>query len=171
MNYAFQVVDCRICEGTGKYQYWHPCPNQDKAMRGKHCPHCGSTTKYGHRHIIDDYISDCKSCRGTGKVQEDICSRVPKELLNTIPIKVYRDGHETTWNEAYLGYNLVLSVVDYGRSSKMTDEEFIKDAREHMSYVQYTNIGVEIDQDSIELCDHLGIFVGTLGYNVKKVMT
>ena len=169
MIYKFTHKNCWNCKGSGKFNYWSPCPNHGKSMR-KGCPVCGSRRKADHKHFPDPELSMCKICEGTGKLMETACSYVPKSILRAIPLKVYRDGHATTWNEAYLGYGFAVSVLNYSDGKNLTDQQVIEMAREHLTSTQYCNIGTEVE-GGIELCDHLGIFTGTLGFNVRKVMS
>jgi len=169
MIIKFKEKDCWNCGGTGKYNYWSPCPNYGKSMR-KGCPVCKATRKAEHKYSQDYELTPCKMCKGTGKLMETACSYVPGAVLAAIPVAVYRDYHETTWNEAYLGAGFAVSVLNYSDGKNLTDDQVIKMARNHLTHVQYCNIGTEVE-GGIELCDHLGIFTGTLGFNVRKVMS
>ena len=61
-----ETKDCVYCSGAGKREEWISCPNHGRAMRGKACQFCKSTTKHNHQPINTGKIISCKTCNGTG---------------------------------------------------------------------------------------------------------
>jgi len=131
-------------------------------MRGKKCPHCGSTTKHNHKYLDKGEIQDCCMCRGKGKKQEDSCSSMPQKLFESLDFMVVRTNLQQTFNEAYLGIGCVFSCTDYGRHKNMTDEELINSVKSN-TFNQATK--VVDDNDNVM---PILIITSDNGYSVKK---
>jgi hypothetical protein len=89
---------------------------------------------------------------------------MPDEMYLALPFKVYRHNRNLTYGEELLGWNCVYSCTDYGRSFSASDDSVIADVRSHRS----TQL-CKVASKSLELCDHVGIFVAANGYSVRPV--
>jgi hypothetical protein len=159
---------CNMCQ-DGTRQEFLRCPNYGKAQKGKPCLHCGSKTKDGHKYIETGKTLPCGYCNGTMIVEEGICDFAPEFFFDHLPIKVYRQDREGSWNETYLGHGCVFSCVDYGTAFKENDDtRIIAKVREHVNKGEQA-IKFIRGSDDYTIADHIGIFVHRHGYSVRSV--
>lgn len=159
---VYEEKNCLRCYGKRVVEDWVYCPNHGKAMRGKPCTYCGSTTKHDHRMVENGHCT-CPSCKGTGLVMEDRYSSIPDDIWKSLSFTVVVGNRGLNFNESYLGMGLVYSSADYGQHWNLTDEQLIEKVREH-DYVQACKIATEDDR----VCP-MYIIRYNNGYTVKGV--
>ena len=143
-------VTCPVCKGTG---------NGKRGGRGQ-CKGC-----YGRKSVYSKTENvTCSLCKGSARIPETSCDTMPDAMYLALPFKVYRHKRELTYAESLLAWNCVYSCSDYGRSYGASDESVLADVRSH-GHVQLCKVA----NKSLELCDHVGIFVAANGYSVRAV--
>jgi len=124
----FGYKKCTKCKGTG--------------MRGSgRCRECNardgyfSATNPRKAGYVPDYsvveeIQPCDACHGKLVVLENRTDNLSLDIIRAIPMRVERmPNREITFNESYLGFGTVYSVVDYGRHKDLSDEEIIAEVK------------------------------------------
>lgn len=166
---------CHNCNGTGKAQetvhiICAKCGGTGNGPRGgkNGCKSCYGS---GKKWTKTDTIVDCDRCKGAGKYPATHTSSLPEGMYRGLPMKVYRQNRDITFNESLLGIGCVHSTVDYGNAwDNLSDEELVEKERESTHWVQACKISRKTDADGVfELCDHVGIFVNRGGYSVRPV--
>lgn len=143
-------VTCPVCNGTG---------NGKRGGRGG-CRQCnGMKSVYSRTENVT-----CSLCKGSARIPETSCDTMPDAMYLALPFKVYRHKRELTYAESLLAWNCVYSCSDYGRSYGASDESVLADVRSH-GHVQLCKVA----NKSLELCDHVGIFIAANGYSVRAV--
>ncbi len=141
----FEVVTCWECNGNLKVKRYKTCPNYNKPTYHKKCEYCGSTNKHDHK-TIGSYEIECPTCKGTGKYLENKFDFVPQNIIDSLKItEIEKINRNSNFNESYLGFNQISGCTDYGRSHKLSNDEFLIEAKKTMSIVQALKI---IDKDN-----------------------
>jgi RecJ-like exonuclease len=163
---VLEIKACSACDGKGEREEYMTCPNWNKAMRGKACSFCGSTTKHNHSGKHTGKMIPCQRCNGTGKEMEDLYNYAPEAIWQGLTFKVYRQDRQNTWNESFMGFGCVYSSEDYGQAAGMTDDEVIANVKASRSHQ-----AVKFAKEDNTLADHIGIFVTRNGYSVRAVFS
>ena len=164
LQYDFKT--CSSCQGSSQIKDLRRCPMYGKAVNrqpNRVCPNCNAKNKHGHAYLDTGNMKDCHC--DDGRLKEDRYSSVPKSIVDSLEIRVYRSDRPTTWNEQYLGLGCVFSTNDYGAYKSISDAELIDQVRASGSYIQATKL---VDNED-KFCHHLGIFTSQQGYSVKAV--
>jgi RecJ-like exonuclease len=161
-----EVKACSYCDGKGQREEYQTCPNWHKAMRGKACSFCGSTTKHGHSGKHTGKMLTCDRCSGTGKEMEDLYGYAPESIWQEMTFIVYRQDRENTWNESFLGAGCVYSSEDYGQAAKSDNAAIIEKVKASGNHQ-----AVKFAKEDNTLADHIGIFVTRNGYSVRAVFS
>lgn len=164
---VYGLEDCVMCDENGKVFGRMTCPKCKGTHRTK-----GGFGKGECRNCLDGKINDfdpahkifCSVCNGSHKVQANSCSYVPDEVVEAIPMRVFRSDRAQTLAEYLFGVGL-FSCTDYGRHAQMSDEDLVADVRRSATCVQ----GTKIAKDDGTLCDYIGIFCNHSGYTVQGV--
>jgi RecJ-like exonuclease len=164
---VLETRPCSRCDGKGEVEQYQTCPNWHKAMRGKACPFCGSTTKQGHSGKHTGIMTICSNCDGKKNVPENLYDYAPESIWQGLAFKVYRQARQNTWNESYLGAGCIYSSEDYGQAAKMDDATIISKVKASGNH-QAVKFAKEEDNT---LADHIGIFVTLNGYSVRAVFS
>jgi hypothetical protein len=162
---VFERTKCSGCSGTGTIQPRKRCPKYGHRMRGKPCPHCGSTRKDNHGYIEDGPRITCTKCDGSLLEDEDRFSYLPwATVIAAVPVVVQRSNRRASFNEEYIGYGIIQGCVDYGKSAKMTDEELIASVKDtdRTSSTQ----GAHISDKSGRVCDRIVVACHDNGYSL-----
>ena len=162
-----ETKDCVYCNGAGKREEWISCPNHGRAMRGKACQFCKSTTKHNHQPINTGKIISCKTCNGTGRVEENLCDYADA-IYQTMEFRVYRQNREGSWNELHFGAGCVYSCCDYGAAwnHPENDKALIDKVRDSTGHQ-----ACKFCREDGSLAGHIGIFITRDGYSVRAVYT
>jgi len=126
---------CVACKGRGK------TPKNGRNYRCKPCNGSGST--YLETPVL---VGKCHRCNGTSRVPADrfdSVNAVDREILFTLFNfdKPYA-AKTSSFNEQYLGMNVVTGVTDYGRYISMTPAEFKDEVKKNFStgFMQYVSL-------------------------------
>lgn len=166
---VYEPRACYSCEGKGSRDYYVLCPRRGQANNkepGRVCSACGAKNKHDHRTVGTEH-RQCESCQGEGWPMETAYDTVPKEILQELPVKIYRSNRHQTWIEANLGGGLV-SITDYGDHKKLTDEQLIAKVREDFRGTQAIS-GIVSRADHGRMCVHIGVLTSDNGYTVIGV--
>ncbi len=160
----FEPRACLACHGQTTVPGRQACPscggsgNGPRGGKGK-CKAC-----YGFGQEPDfAHPVPCVPCEGAGRVMETEGDTLPREIWETLPLRVYRVEREQTWNEAYLGMGCIYSVTDYGSAwSADDDNRLLAMVRETAHLPQVCQVYAEGRP-----CQHVAIVVTRDGYAVK----
>jgi hypothetical protein len=168
---TMETKECLYCHGKGQREEWVSCPNYGKAMRGKACPHCGSTTKHNHRPINTGNIIECDHCKGVGRVDETLYDYADN-LYSAMEFRVYRQNRAGSWNEMHFGAGCVYSCTDYGAAwnHPENDAGLIAKVKGNTGQ-QAVKFCKENEDGTGTPANHIGIFVTRDGYSVRAVYT
>lgn len=156
---------------------WNCCKGEISSR--KPCPKCNGTKKRGrgtcrnctgsHLKPIDegtiidwDNPQTCPKCNGNYQNQENetITDYLSVEELKKLPVKVFYQDRDITWNEANLGLGCIYSCEDYGRAWKERDKTFsLLGSHQASKFVKNDN--------DLRICDFVGFFVNRGGYSVR----
>lgn len=165
---------CANCWGKGTmptYGKCKPCKGTGKGPRGGRngCHSCsGSRRSYDY-----DDMKTCETCKGNpepangGGIPEGWTDYLPDGVLQSLPFKLYRDYCQP-FTESIIGIGTLWAVGDYGALASRTDDDKIIEDVRNSSCGRGIQACALVDNDG-ELCDHVGIFVGSNGYSVKAV--
>lgn len=160
-----------MCDGTGKVSEHRKCVNYGKVMRGAKCE-CGATNKHSHSYIDTGNIIDCNHCEGTGQLMQNSCSTIDfLPYLKNIDIKVVNGNRPLNINEELYGFGQLSGCTDYGRHTKLTDEQLSVEAMKFNNTVQICKVARLISEGTFLVCDSIVITRLYNGYNVQCVWT
>ena len=115
---------CPTCDGIGKYRQFLSC-NHTKKQNCKPCPDCGA--KRNGDYIQIDTGKDIPCGCIDGKVMETKFDYIKWDMVvKNIPFSVSNKTESQSFNQAFLGKGYVLSVTDYNRNRKLSNEELIE---------------------------------------------
>lgn len=144
-------IPCTVCNATGK------------GPRGKVG---GCKTCFGSGKSWDSSIrKTCKHCNGNYKEAEPEtdCDYLPHSEWETLTFKVYR-GNGPNIIESLTGIGIVYTSADYGRAWESPDDSIIAKVRANRHHQ-----ACKVCDKELNVCDHIGIYVGRNGYTVKPV--
>jgi len=165
---VFALIDCAKCKGTGK------------RGNGK----CRACTSYSFdprpAGKVWDYsnvasLKPCPACKGDWQraTLESFCDKAPAEVIDALPIRVYRQDRSNSWNEEHLGLGCLWSCTDYGRTAAGNDAEAIEEVRAGLAKhtTQATKIVKRFGRDATvaQVADALAIVITRNGYSVRAV--
>ena len=164
--------NCRNCNERGAVPGRKPCPKCNgtgKTKGGKGVGECRSC--YGYKTAADfENNVICPKCNGAWEnfEEETLYDYMPHDIAAEIMenVKVYDLNRPMTLNEEYIGLGYVFTCTDYGVAAENPNAAIIS-VKEHLS-VQLIKVGRPTDNPKIvEVCDHIGIYIGPYGYVVK----
>lgn len=177
--------ECVFCSMNrlpkGKTASRKACPTCKGKGRGPRGGKGGCQECMGNRKVPDwDTPVDCKCCDGTGEVPETMTSYIneecKKEVIDSLPIKLFFAERGMSFNESYLGIGTIFSCSDYGRTwdklesrSQESIRNFLEQIRKEIleSGLQACKIA---DDDGI-LINHIVVIVNQGGYSVRPSKT
>lgn len=117
----------------------------------------------------------CDCCGGTGKVGEDRFSFMPEGMMKTIPIKLYLQDRNISFNESYIGIGCIWSCLDQGRAWEQIGKDqagvnaFMREIRKEVD--EDTSQASKITDENLNVCNHIAVIVNKGGYSLRAVFS
>lgn len=133
-NARVYALKCKDCKGHGRLL--------SPSGRRLRCKTCGGD---GYVHIAEPVVVGvCQYCAGTTRVPVSSTDNMFPEdkewyFENLFDFNTEYSGVHSSFNEGYLGLNIIAGVTDYGRHLDMTDEEFKAEVKKNFmdGFLQY----------------------------------
>mgnify|MGYP000154895312 FL=1 len=166
---VLETKNCINCMGTGHPLAMKTCPECKGSGNGKRGKVRGCRECFGKGKVViseRDESKACGHCEGNKIVPETIYDAVPKEIWESIEIRVNRNPQKRMgFNEQYLGVGYIVSCTDYGAAWQQNDDAaLIADVRKNNTYVQATNL---VNEKTLEVVHYIEVTVGRGGYTAK----
>lgn len=167
-----EPTDCRTCahqHPKGTMPAVGDCPTCNGTGRGPRGGKGGCRTCHGTKIAVSHTERIvCPSCDGNyaGADTERITDYITKELWQHLPWSVKRhDGERFSALASVIGFrNALVTVTDYGRAMRSTDDEILADARHSAGFTQATKLVA--DRETMRLYDEIVVLVTENGYAV-----
>lgn len=148
-DFTGNTVSC-ICKDGKEYQHTTKCLDcngKGKNLKNGRNYRCKPCFGNGYTYLAESIVTgDCKRCNGTSQVPADrfnSMNAIDREIIfGLFNFDKPYTAQTSSFNEGYLGIDIVAGVTDYGRYTDMTPAEFKVEVKQNFTsgYMQYVSL-------------------------------